>query len=274
MNNLEQLNRYLDFLNARGLSKNYYNIMRIWLAYLEEKKIEIIMQEVITQFFIENSKYKDNTKCMFIKAGRNYYTEFLQVPKDQNEWHKIKLLKVPRKIAEYFTEQDLEEAKKYLITYFSRKMTPLKIRVILDFLYYSGVRLNELLTLKRKDIDLKNNTAKVWGKGDKERIICYSEKVKKELEQYFNSENEENENAFNLTIGKLHYLIKMINKYTGKSIHCHSFRHGFARNLLYNRGMDINTVSKLLGHSSIQTTMIYINPDEKTIKDNYKKLVG
>jgi ribonucleoside-triphosphate reductase len=50
--------------------------------------------------------------------------------------------------------------------------------------------------------------------------------------------------------------------------------NSFARNLIYNKGVDINTVSKLLGHSSLATTMIYINPDEKTIRNNYKKLVG
>lgn len=273
MNNQEQLEKYSQYLTARGYCLNYRNMMRIWLAYLLEKKIENFTQETITQFFIENSEYGDGTKCMFIKAGRNYYSGFLQIPKEQNEWNKIKLLKVPIKIAEYFTEKDLEEAKKQLVIYHSDKLTPLKIRTILDFLYYSGVRKNEFLILKRKDIDLENNSAKVWGKGDKERIVYFPEKIKKEIAEYFNSENEEN-NAFNITLKKLLYLMVLINKYCGKNIHIHSFRHGFARNLIYNKGMDINTVSKLLGHSSITTTMRYINPDEKTIKDNYKKLVG
>jgi site-specific recombinase XerD len=273
MNNQELLEKYTQYLTARGLSLNYRNIMRIWLAYMEEKKIEVITQETITKFFIENSKYKDNSKCMFIKAGRNYYTGFLQIPKEQNEWHKIKLLKVPRKIAEYFTEKDLEEAKKQLVIYHSNKMTPLKIRTILDFLYYSGVRKNELLTLKRKDIDLSTNTAKVWGKGDKERIICYPEKVKKELEQFFVSCNEE-DNAFNLKLGQLHYLIKLINKYSGgNKIHVHSFRHGFAKNAL-RKGVPLPTVSRLLGHASILTTMIYANPSDDEMKETYQEVMN
>lgn len=268
MTNKELLAKYLEFLTARGKSKAYYNYIRIWLAYMEENKIETITQQVITDFFIKNSQYKDGTKCCFIKAGRDYYSNFLQIPKEENEWCKIKLIKVPQRIAEYFTEKELEEAKKQLVTNFSRKMTPLKIRTILDFLYYTGIRKEEFLTLMRKDIDLENNTAKVYGKGKKERFICYPNKVKKELEEYFKTENEEN-NAFNIKLGKLHYLIKMINKYTGKNIHCHSFRHGFAKNCL-NKGVNLPSVSRLLGHSSIMTTMIYANPSEKEMQENYQ----
>jgi site-specific recombinase XerD len=274
MTNQEQLNKYLDYLTARGQSKNYFNIIRIWLSYMEEQKIEIVSQDVITNFFITNSKYSLKSRNQFILAGRSYYSGFLQIPKEQNEWYKIKLIKTEQKIPEYLTEKDIEEAKKYLITYFSNKMTPTKIRAVIDFMYYSGCRKNELLTIKRSSFNLEENSAKLYGKGDKERIICYPEKVKKEIQDYFISENEEGINAFNLTLGKVHYIMKLLKKYLGKNIYSHLIRHSFARNLIYNKGVDINTVSKLLGHASLTTTMIYINPDEKTIKENYKKLVG
>ena len=272
MSNQELLNKYKDYLTARGQSLNYLNIIRLWLAYLEEKKIKIITQETITQFFIDHSKYKDSTKCMFIKAGRNYYTDFLQIPREQNEWHNIKLLKVPRKIPDYLTEKDIENIKKYLITYCSRKMTPIKIRAIIDFLFYSGCRKAELLTLKRNNFNLEENIAKLYGKGDKERMICYPEKVKIELQDYFNSENEEH-NAFNLRIGKLHYMMKKVTQYLGKNVYCHLFRHGFARNLI-KKGVDLNTVSKFLGHSSVTTTAIYVDPDDEMKKELYKKYIG
>ena len=270
MTNKELLAKYLEFLTARGKSKAYYNYIRIWLNYMEENKIETITQEVITNFFITNAQYKDGTKCCFIKAGRDYYSNFLQIPKESNEWCKIKLIKVPQRIAEYFTEKELEEAKKQLITNFSRKMTPNKIRAVLDFMYYSGCRKDELLTLKRQDINLEENTAKLYGKGKKERIICFPNKVKKEIEIYFNSENEEN-NAFNIKLGKLHYLIKMINKYSGgKKIHCHSFRHGYAKTCL-RKGIPLPTLSRLLGHASILTTMVYANPSEQEMKETYQE---
>jgi site-specific recombinase XerD len=271
MTNKELLDGYLAYLTARGRSKNYYNIMRIWLNYLEENKIETITQEVITNFFITNAQYKDGTKCMFIKAGRDYYSAYMQVPKEQNEWYKIKLLKIPQRIPEYFTEKELEEAKRQLVTNFSRKMTPLKIRTILDFLYYTGIRKAEILSLSRKDIDLENNRAKVYGKGKKERILCFPKKVSKELSEFFISENEEDSGgAFNLSLGKLHYIIKMINKYCGgKKIHCHSFRHGYAKTCL-KKGVDLPTLSRLLGHASVLTTMVYANPSDEEMQENYQ----
>ena len=267
MTNQELLNKYSEYLTARGQSRNYYNLMRIWLGYLDEQKIETITQEVITNFFNSN-KYSFNSKNMFVKAGRDYYSNYLQIPKAQNEWYKIKLLKVERKIPNYLTEKDIEEAKKYLITYFSHKMTPNKIRAVIDFMFYSGCRKEELLTLKREKFNLEENIAKLYGKGNKERIICYPEKVKKEIETYFNSENED-KNAFNLTIGKIHYVMKLLKKCLGKNVYCHLFRHGNARNLIL-KGVPVNIVSKLLGHSSLTTTLIYIDPDQEMIKNIYK----
>jgi site-specific recombinase XerD len=269
MTNQEYLDKYIDYLSARGHNRSYYNVMRIWLKYLQEQKIEVFTQETITQFFIANN-YSKNTKSSFIRAGRDFYTAYMQVPKENNEWYKIKLIKVPRKVQEYFTEKNLDEAKKQLITYFSHKITPVKIRALLDFMFYSGCRKEELLRLKREDFNLEEKTAKLYGKGGKERIICYPAKVKKELEEYFISEAQET-NAFNITLDKLHYIIRLINKYSGgMKIHCHSFRHGFAKNCL-RKGISLPTVSRLLGHSSIMTTMIYADPSEDEMKETYQE---
>lgn len=272
MNDKEQLEKYKNYLLARKQSLNYYNIINIWTSFLNTKKIETFTQETITDFFNEYNNYSKNSRNQFIKAGRHYYTIFLQIPKEQNEWHKIKLLKVESKTPDYLNEKDIENAKKYLITY-SKKLSPGKIRALIDFMFYSGCRKNELLILKRNNINLEENTAKLYGKGNKERTVCYPEKVKIEIQQYFLSEIEEI-NAFNITSKGIECIMKRIGKHLGKRVYAHLIRHSFARNLLYNKGIDLNTVSKLLGHSSIVTTMIYVNPDEKTIRDNYKKLVG
>ena len=263
----EILENYKKYLITRGYSLYYLNVMRIFLTYLEEQKIEPnnLNQSIITDFFALHSDYCSGTKNSYIKAGRSFY-EFLGI-KD-SAWVKIKLMKVPQKIPEYFTEKMLEEAKKQIITNHSRKMTPLKIRTILDFLYYTGIRKSELLALKRKDIDLENNIAKVWGKGDKERIICFPKKVSKELTEFFMSCNEEN-NALNIKLGQLHYLIKMINKCCGINIHVHSFRHGYAKTCL-KKGIDLPTLSRLLGHVSVLTTMIYANPSTEEMQENYQ----
>jgi len=268
----EQLDKYKEYLIARSLSINYRNVIRIWLNYLQTKGLETFTQETITQFFTENN-YKINSKNHFIRAGRNYYGEYLQIPKEQNEWHKVKLIKAERNIPNYIREDELDKAISQMITHKSVLINGTKLNALLHFCYYGGCRKQEILDLKRVDFDLENNSAKVNGKGSKQRIICFTSKVSKELLDYFASEKEVT-NAFNITENQLKYLPKVMAKYLGRNCYLHLLRHSFARNLLFNKGVDMNTVSKLLGHSSIQTTMIYINPDEKTISENYKKLVG
>lgn len=268
----EQLDKYKEYLLARSLSINYMNVIRIWLNYLQTKGLESFTQETITQFFTENN-YKDNSKSQFIRAGRNFYNEFLSLPKENNEWNKIKLMKSERKIPTYIKEEELNLVISQMITHNHRLMNSTKLSALLHFCYHSGCRKQEILNLKRADFDFTNNSVLIHGKGKKQRVTYYTSKTAKEIQTYFLSEPEET-SAFNVTIGILNYMPKVFAKYLGRNCYFHLFRHSFARNLLYNKGMDMNTVSKLLGHASIQTTMIYINPDEKTIEDNYKKLMG
>jgi len=264
------LDKYKEYLLARGKSLNYRNIMRIWLKYLNEQKIEIITQETITQFF-NNKNYSLKSRNQFISGARDYYSAYMQVPKEQNEFFKIKLLKGEKKIPDFMPEEEIEEAKKYLITYY-RKMTPQKIRTLIDFLFDTGVRKGELLNLRRENFILDENSAKVLGKGRKERFVVYSEKTKKELVDYFVSENEEN-NCFNLTLGKIHYIMKLLKKYMNKRIYCHLFRHSAGRDIIA-KGGDLTLVATQFGHTSTKTTEIYTMPNYEGLRKNFKRVKG
>jgi integrase/recombinase XerD len=264
----EQLIKYKEYLVARSLSINYHNVIRIWLNYLQTKGLETFTQETITQFFTENN-YKDNSKSQFIRAGRNYYGEFLQIPKDQSEWHKIKLIKVESKTPDCITEEELDKGIANMITHNHRLMNSTKLKAFLHFLFFSGVRKQEALNLHRKDFDFENCTAKVLGKFDKERTIYYPKVTAKEIQDFFASEPERN-NAFNITLGQLNYMPKILGKVLGKNVYMHLFRHSGARNMSAN-GIELPILQKILGHASIQTTMIYLKPDSKTVDTIYKK---
>lgn len=268
----EQLDKYAEYLTARSLSLNYRNVIRIWLNYLQSKVLETFTQETITQFFTENN-YKDNSKSQFIRGGRSYYNEFLQIKKEDNAWNFIKLIKAETNIPIYIKEEELDSVIAQMITHNHRLMNSTKLSAFLHFLYHSGCRKSEILKLKRADFDFTNNSVLIHGKGKKQRITYYTAKTAKEIHTYFLSEPE-GTSAFNVTLGILNYLPKVFSKYLGRNCFFHLFRHSFARNLIYNKGMDANTVSKLLGHSSMASTLRYISPDEKTIETNYKKLMG
>jgi len=264
------LEKYKDYLIARGQSINYYTTIRVLLKYCEANNIDDakITQEQITNLFLSDANYSNSSKNQFIKAGR-HYARFLG--QETSVWHQMKLLAVERRIPNYLTEQDLEGAKNSLITYHSDLMQIPKIRALLDFLFYSGARKSELLNLKRKDIDIKERIAKVYGKGQKERIIYFPESVAKTLKIYFACE-EEGINAFNITVHQLTYMMRLMTKATGRKIYTHLWRHSGARYMI-RKGIPIGVVSKILGHSSLNTTIIYTDPDQKMIADMYKECI-
>lgn len=264
---MEILNKYLEYLNARKQSKNYYNIIKIWLDWLDTKKIDYlsITQSDITNFFVEHSDYSISTRNQFIKAGRDFY-KFLNI--ENNEWEKIKLLKAERKIPNYLTEQELEKIISCAIT-FSKHFSINKIKALLYFMFYSGIRKTELLNLKRENFNLAEGIAKVYGKGRKERYVYYPQKVAKIINEYFLSE-EEKINAFNITLGQLNNLFNTMSKNAGRKIHPHLFRHSGARDMIA-KGVPISIVSKILGHTNISTTMIYVSADDEMVKNIYKQ---
>jgi site-specific recombinase XerD len=272
MNN-EILGKYKSFLIARKQSLNYHNIMRIFLGYLEEQKLDyqIITQEIITNFFNAHPEYEKRTLTQFIKGGRHFYSQFLQIPKEQNEWYKIKYFKGHKNTPKFLTIEELGEIISNFCTYENRLMPPNKARVFIKFVYMTGLRKEEILKLKRGYINLEINPCeiKIIGKGDKERFVYFSEKyspkLKQELIDYFTSEPEK-ENCFNLTLGKLNYFFRKMNKYLiDRRISPHLYRHSFAK-YLNDKGVPLTYIQSMLGHSNIQTTMIYLSPTTEQIK--------
>jgi site-specific recombinase XerD len=176
-------------------------------------------------------------------------------------------LKCPTKIPDYLSENDLGKAIAHLITHHSKLIYSAKAEALLTFLYYSGVRKAELLGLKRTDFDLNECVAKVYGKGKKERLIYYPKKVSEILSTYFSSEVEQG-NAFNISLYDINYISKILKNCFPKFT-IHLMRHSGARDMM-RKGLDIRMVSHILGHSSIQTTMRYVDPNEDEIRKTYQ----
>ena len=268
----EILENYRLYLLARNLSLVYYNYIRVFLKFIEAKNItiETITQDTITQLFNEGN-YSTNSKNNFIKAGKNFYN-FMNIT--ENEWKKLKLMKTERKIPQFLSEKDLQEALKQLGTYNYTLMPPIKLEAILYFMFFTGLRKSEITNIKRTDIDLENKKliVRVPTKGKKERVVYLTTKVKNLVEKYFLLE-EEKENAFNINATQLEYICTLLTKYLKRKVTVHTFRHSYARHLVI-KGVSIGIISKLLGHSSIATTSIYTEPDEKMIEDMFNEKLG
>ena len=147
----------------------------------------------------------------------------------------------------------------------------LKHRLILMFLYYTGIRLNEIINLRWEDLDFERGTIHLkTAKGEKERVIFFHEKLKSFIE-YFNLKNESF--VFLSNLGKkydkrtIQLIVRNAAKKAriGKRVTPHTLRHSFATHLL-EAGADIRHIQKLLGHANLQTTQIYTHVANKDIK--------
>lgn len=152
--------------------------------------------------------------------------------------------------------------------------------VILLSFYHTGMRRAELLSLSEADVDLSKNEIKVLGKGNKERIIPFSNELREQLlalKSYKEEEGVESTLVFCSGKGKKldpRWLYGMINRclggvYTDKKSP-HVLRHSFATHLLQN-GADINAIKELLGHSSLTATQLYAHNDIKQLKKVYEQ---
>ena len=147
----------------------------------------------------------------------------------------------------------------------------LKHRLVLMFLYYTGIRLNEVINLRWEDIDFDREVIHLkTTKGEKERVIFLHNTLKKFI-GYFNLRKDEF--VFLSNLGKkydkrtIQMIVRNSAKKTGitKRITPHTLRHSFATHLL-EAGADIRYIQQLLGHSNLQTTQIYTHVANKDIK--------
>lgn len=235
------------------------------------KKVDINNPEETIKYILDN---KDNNAKgytnMFIKSLRVYYN-FKNIDVELP-----KLLKVDEKVPDSITEEYFLEN---VIPMIDEEMftEPLRVKTVLYFMFYTGVRKSELYYLRRKDIDLKERKAKIYGKKTvRERIVLFNKRTTKFLDEYFRYEREETGNAFNLEKGSVNYIfnkLKPFFKQDNVNFRPNLMRHSFATHLI-RKGADVTIVSRLLGHSSIMSTMKYLNTNIDLLKENYDKLLG
>jgi len=157
-------------------------------------------------------------------------------------------------------------------------------RLIIEILYFTGMRLSELIQLKISDTDLYQKQFKVSGKGNKDRIIPFGKELDNKISKYLQIRNNvsvKRENFDYLLITdkgrKLNrqYVYRMVNTYLGKVSTLkkkspHVLRHTFATHMLDN-GADLNSIKDILGHASLAATQVYTHNSIEKLKKVYKQ---
>lgn len=191
----------------------------------------------------------------------------------------IKTPKFDKKLPEYLTINEIEDLLK-LPKY--NTFEGIRDLALLELFYGTGIRLSELINIKMTDIFMDENLIRVFGKGQKERVVPLGSMAKKILLGYLQIRPQYAEkyvdNIFVLKSGKRMYPMavqRIVQKYLSQVSNIehknpHALRHTYATHLL-NAGASIRVVKDLLGHESLSTTQVYTHMSIDHLKSIYKK---
>lgn len=279
MNYIRDLNDLYNFI-AKSLENS--DDTKIKLEYIDSETLK----SFLASFVNKQKKYSKKTISRKISTLKSFY-KFLNRKNIYNE-NPSKNLVFPKLGSNLPYVLDERSINSLLDSkYFENDFNGIRDKAIIELLYSSGIRLNEIINLKLDNIDFQNKTIRVLGKGRKERVLPIGIhavgaildyiKIK---EKYFldNDKDCDMDCLFNAKNGKKLYsslLNRITEKYISKVSEIkkkspHVLRHSFATHLL-NKGADIRAVKDLLGHESLSTTQVYTHVSVERLKQVYEK---
>ena len=260
-NKEELIQKLKDRCNLKGFSKQTiksytYNVSR-FLGFLDKSRLNLSIDNVKEYLLVQN--VGTNTSRLQYASISFFFREILKTPFSFEEIPlKKKEKQLPRVISKEKIKQMIELTDN------------LKHKLVIKLLYSSGLRLQELIDLKRKDIDFERGILNVKkGKGNKDRVTLISENLKLDLLKYYSNNTFKTEYVFEGRNGKytkksVQKVLDLAGKKVGAKVTPHMLRHSFATHLLES-GTDIRHIQKLLGHSDLKTTEIYTHVSTKDL---------
>ncbi|MDD3487011.1 MAG: tyrosine-type recombinase/integrase [Candidatus Moranbacteria bacterium] len=293
---------YLEYLEiekdrSQKTIENYGHYLTRFFGWAKVNSPEKITDELVRKYRLELNRTVDAKGHPLKKITQNYHVialrNFLKYLAKRDEKtlaaEKIELGKTARKEVEFLESEEIDRI--FQVAGGSDPKS-LRDRAILELLYSSGLRVSELVSLNRDQVNLKTQEFSVRGKGGKIRVVFISDRAKSALERYFDKrpdidpavfvriglkqieKNRKGDNS-RLTPRSIQRIVKHYATKAGivKDVHPHTLRHSFATDLIQN-GADIRSVQEMLGHSSVTTTQIYTHVTNKQLKEVHKAFHG
>lgn len=274
------LSIYLAVKKIEGKSDNTLKLYELYITEfvsIVQKPLESITTNDIRMYLylVQQNRHISNRTldsrrtviCTFLTwcAAEEY------IPK--NPAISIKPIKYERKECVPLTDIQLENIRKSCIT--------IRELALVEVLYSSGCRVTELERLTISDVNFESREVKLFGKGNKHRTSYLSAKAILALQTYLASRTDDCPSLFiterkpfrGLTKSGIECIIRKLGNRCGiQNLHPHLFRHTVATDCL-NRGMDVTQLQRMLGHSNVNTTMIYAKICDESVKNNHHKCV-
>ena len=253
--------------------ENYMSVLKNFSMWLN-KPVETVTKNDLRMYLMSVAPGKKpstmNTVTYVLKGFFTWLEEEEIIPKSPAK--KLQTTKLPKRLRKSLTIEELEKLRIACET--DRE------RCLIEFIFATGCRVSEVVNVNKSDLNFADNTLRVIGKGDKERIVCFSNKTKVYINNYLNTRGDDNPALF-VSVKKpfkrlqkrgIQMIISKIAKRAGfdKSVYPHLLRHTMAT-LSYQAGADLTTIQHLLGHTSPATTQVYSEQDLDNIKHEYKQ---
>lgn len=279
------LKNYLDYLlYQRKYSdhtiKGYEEDILFFKEFLDKEKENFLKVDYafIRSFYnyMDELKYSKNTISRKVSSVRSFYKYLAR--NNVISYNPFSLTKGPKKdklLPKFLYYNELEDLFNAcdLDTFLG-----IRDRLILEMLYATGMRVSELESVNISDISLSDNSIKILGKGNKERIVYFGDYAREILDMYLKERTDKEDALFinnkgeRLTARGVRYVLnKIVDKTSlNTKISPHMLRHSFATHLL-NEGCDLLSVQELLGHESLKATQVYTHVTNDRLKDVYLK---
>ena len=274
------LQMFLDAKKIEGCSLRtlqYYQITVERLFQMIKTPVRKITTEEIRSYLSEYQKINGCSKVTIDNIRRNISSFFSWLEEDyilKSPMRRIHKIKTKQQVKEIISDEAIEKLRD--------QCNNARDLAMIDLLYSTGIRVGELVNLNIKDVDFEARECVVFGKGDKERRVYFDAKAKLHLQNYLDSRSDDNPALF-VTLDVPHDRLKISGveirlrelgrKLNLTKIHPHKFRRTMATRAI-DKGMPIEQVQKILGHSQIDTTMQYAIVNQNNVKTSHQKYIA
>lgn len=279
--NLELVDKFIASKEIEGCSERTIKYYKSTLLMMNER-INIHVTHMTTdnlrEYLTCYQKINNCSKVSIDNIRRNLSSFFSWLEEEnyilKSPMKRIHKIKTDKTVKETLSDESLERLRD--------NCDNLRDLAIIDLLASTGMRVGELVKLNINDIDFENRECVVFGKGNKERPVYFDARTKIHLKNYLNSRVDDNKALFvsldkpydRLKISGVEIRLRTLGRKLGiNKVHPHKFRRTVATKAI-DKGMPIEQVQSLLGHSQIDTTMNYAMVNQNNVKESHRRYVA
>ena len=279
--NEDYLEMFLHAKRVEGLSERtlqYYRTSIRHLFRMIDTPVRRITTDQIRRYLADYQQINGCGKATVDNIRRNISSFFSWLEEEdhilKSPVRRIHKIKTKTAVKETISDEDIERLRD--------SCEVARDVAIIDLLYSTGMRVGELVNLDIADVNFDERECVVYGKGEKERRVYFDAKAKLHLQNYIDSRTDDNPALF-VTLDAPHDRLKISGveirlrelgrRLNISNIHPHKFRRTMATRAI-DKGMPIEQVQKILGHSQIDTTMHYAIVNQNNVKAAHRKFIA